>query len=239
MDAGIVLTHLIYAGWVKNCSTSILAFNITQFFSSLNYQLISQVLNKIGFNSRVSQFFDNYIVSRKTKYLWNDSSSHYFDINVGVRQGSALFPILSTFYLSLIFYIFDKNIKIPVSVLFFVDDRLFITQNKSLYISNSNLFCSYKIISHLFEQFGLVIKYRKTEVFHFSRSQGIFNPSPLDLSFLGGPVLHPKESWRYLRFIFNRKLFFHQNIDFYTNKAIFTVKSMKMLGNSSRGLILS
>ena len=239
MDAGIVLTHLIYAGQVKNCSTSILAFNITQFFSSLNYQLISQVLNKTGFNSRVSQFFDNYIVSRKTKYLWNDSSSHYFDINVGVRQGSALFPILSTFYLSLIFYIFDKKIKIPVSVLFFVDDRLFITQNKSLYISNSNLFCSYKIISRLFEQFGLVIKYRKTEVFHFSRSQGIFNPSPLDFSFLGGPVLHPKESWRYLRFIFNRKLFFYQNIDFYTNKAIFTVKSMKMLGNSSRGLILS
>ena len=59
----------------------------------------------------------------------------------------------------------------------------------------------------------------------------------LDLSILRGPILHPKEMWRYLRFIFNRKLFFHQHISFYMNKAISIIKSMKMLGNSSRGLI--
>ena len=38
-------------------------------------------------------------------------------------------------------------------------------------------------------------------------------------------------------FIFNKKLFFCQHIDFYMNKVISTVKSMKMLGNLSRGLI--
>jgi len=52
-------------------------------------------------------------------------------------------------------------------------------------------------------------------------------------------VLCLKESWRYLRFIFDIKLSFHQHIDFYTNKAISMVKSMKMLQNSARGLILS
>ena len=52
-------------------------------------------------------------------------------------------------------------------------------------------------------------------------------------------MLHLKESWRYLKFIFDRKLFFYQHIDFYMNKAISMVKSMKILGNLLRGLILS
>ena len=42
----------------------------------------------------------------------------------------------------------------------------------------------------------------------------------------------------YLGFIFDRKLTFWQHINFYTNKALFTVKCMKMLGNSPQGLNL-
>ena len=104
-------------------------------------------------------------------------------------------------------------------------------------ISNSNLFCSYNIISSLLEKFGLIVEHRKTEVFHFSRSYSIFDSPPLDLSPLGGLILKPKNTWHYLRFIFNRKLTFQQHIDFYSNKAISMIKCMKMLGNSFRGLI--
>ena len=44
-------------------------------------------------------------------YLWNSFSSSSFNIDVGVEQSSALSPILSTLYLSLIFNIFEKNEK--------------------------------------------------------------------------------------------------------------------------------
>ena len=57
-----------------------------------------------------------------------------------------------------------------------------------------------------------------------------------NLDTLGGSILWPKESWRYLGFIFNRKLSFHKHIDHYANKAMSTVKCMKLLGNSSRGI---
>jgi len=200
------------------------------------------ILNKAQFDPRVSYFFGNYLVGRKTRYCWNNFSSPFFDINIGIKQDSALFPILLALYLSPIFYIFEKRVKtleIPVSVLSFIDNDLLISQDKSLLISNSNLFCSYYIMSHLLKQFGLFIEQGKTEIFHFSRSHGIFDPLSLDLSTLGGPVLQSKENWKYLSFIFNRKLFFHLYIDFYMNKAISTIKSMKMLGNLSRGLILS
>ena len=73
-------------------------------------------------------------------------------------------------------------------------------------------------------------------MFHFNRSHGFFNPPPLDLSSIGGPILRPKDTWKYLGFIFDRKLSFHKHIDFYANKAILMIKYMKLLGNSSRGI---
>ena len=147
-----------------------------------------------------------------------------------------LSPILSTLYLSLLLYILKnrfKNLNIPISILSFVDNGLFIVQNKSFFTSNLHLFCSYNILSKLLDSFGLIIEHSKTEIFHFSRAQGIFNPPPLDLSPLRRPILRPKDSWKYLGFIFDRKLSSHKHSDYYANKAILTVKCMKLLGNSS------
>ena len=239
LDAGIALTHIIQSGWTKGKSSSTLAFDISQFFPSLNHNLLTHILEKAGFDSKVMSFFANYLVSRRTKYMWNDFSSPLFDVNVGVGQGLALSPILSSLYLSPFLHILEnrlKNLRITVSILSFVDDGLIITQNKSFVISNSQLFCSYNVLTKLLDSFGLVIEHSKTEIFHFSRSQGVFNPPPLDLSLIGGPILQPKNSWKYLGFIFNCKLLFHKHINFYANKAISTVKCMKLLGNLSRGI---
>ena len=108
-----------------------------------------------------------------------------------------MLPILSTLYLSPIFHIFGKrakSLKIPVLFLSFVDDGPFISQKKFEKM-NSYLFCSYNVISFLLKQFGLIIEYGKSEIFHFSRSYGLFNPSLLDLSYLRGLILHLKETW--------------------------------------------
>jgi len=52
IDAGVFLTHLIYVGWLRGFHTrSTLAFDIVQFFPSLNYQLFSLILNKASFDS--------------------------------------------------------------------------------------------------------------------------------------------------------------------------------------------
>ena len=238
-DAGVVLTHIIWSGWTKGRTTSTLAFDIAQFFPSLNHHFLILVLEKAGLNPKVLNFFANYLIQRSMKYLWNNLSSPPFEINVGVGQGSALFPILSMLYISPLLYILEnrfKNLNIPISILSFIDDGLFIVQDKSFLSSNSHLFCGYNILSNLLDSFGLVIKHSKTEVFHFSRNHGAFNPPPLDLLLLRGPILWPKNLFKYLGFIFDRKLLFHKHIDHYSNKAISTVKCMKLLGNLSRGI---
>jgi len=89
-----------------------------------------------------------------------------------------------------------------------------------------------------YNKFGLIIEYSKTEIFHFNRLHGFFNSSLLDLSTIRGPTLHPKNLWKYLGFIFDRKLTFHQHINYYSNKAISIVKYMKLLGNLSQGITL-
>ena len=107
-DARIALTHIIRSGWSKGRSTSTLVFNISQFFPSLNHWLLVRILEKAGLCPKVTNFFANYLVQRSTKYLWNDLSSPSFEVNVGVGQGLALSPILSTLYLSLLLYIIEK-----------------------------------------------------------------------------------------------------------------------------------
>jgi len=69
MDAGIALTHVIWSGWVKNKTTSILAFDIAQFFPSLNHCLLTLSLKKAGLNPKVTSFFVDFLVRRKTNYM--------------------------------------------------------------------------------------------------------------------------------------------------------------------------
>ena len=111
-----------------------------------------------------------------------------------------------------------------------------ITQSKSFHLLNTHLFSSYNVALIILLKFGLQVEHSKTEVFHFSRYHSTFNPSPLDLSSIGGPLLIPKDTWKYLGFIFDRKLCFHKHINYYANKAISIVKCMKILSNLTRGL---
>ena len=118
-------------------------FDIAQFFPSLNHCLLSLILDKVDFGPRVVNFFSNYLVNRKTSYCWNNFALHSFDVNVGIGQGSALSPILSTLYLSPFFHILEKHLKtldLKISTLSFVDDGLLLTQSKSCFMFQTLVF---------------------------------------------------------------------------------------------------
>jgi len=140
IDARIALTHIVRLGWTKGKTTSTLAFDILQFFLSLNHHLLTSILYKAGLEPKVATFFVNYLVQRKTNYVWNNLQSPDFEVNVSVGQGSALSPILSALYLTLFFHILEKrllNLNISISMLSFIDNGLIITQNRTLLSLNS------------------------------------------------------------------------------------------------------
>ena len=84
INMGIALIHIIQTGWVKILSTSTLTFDIAQFFSLLNYCLLTLIMKKVGFDNHIISFFANYLVDRKTNYFWNNFMSPIFNVNIGV-----------------------------------------------------------------------------------------------------------------------------------------------------------
>ncbi|KXN84520.1 hypothetical protein AN958_12398 [Leucoagaricus sp. SymC.cos] len=84
-----------------------------------------------------------------------------------------------------------------------------------------------------------MLEHNKSELFHFSRRKNDDNP-PIDLGYapyMGDSPLCPKTFWRYLGFYFDRQLTFREHVQYYSTKAISTVHTMGMLGNSLQGLI--
>jgi len=60
-DVGVFLTHLIRAGWAKKLKTSVVAFDIAQFFLSLNHDVLMVVIQKAGFPLVLGDFFHSYL----------------------------------------------------------------------------------------------------------------------------------------------------------------------------------
>jgi len=60
-DVGVFLTHLIRAGWAKKLKTSVVAFDIVQFFPSLNHEILMDIIAKAGFPPVVGNFFHSYL----------------------------------------------------------------------------------------------------------------------------------------------------------------------------------
>ena len=80
------------------------------------------------------------------------------------------------------------------------------------------------------------MEHNKTELFHFTRAR--YPPNPfIDLTTVEDFIITSKPIWRYLDFFFDQKLNFHYHTHFYTTKCLSTLSTMKMLGNSSRGLL--
>jgi len=117
-----------------------------------------------------------------------------------------------------------------------MDDGLLISQEKSYSLSSSFLLCSYNIMFKILIDAGLIMEHSKTELFYFTRACHPPNPS-IDLSLVEGPVISLKPIWRYLGFYFDCRLNFNYHTHFYATKCLSTLSTMKMLGNSSRGLL--
>jgi len=116
---------LVRSGWAKGLKTSVVAFDIAQFFSSLNLSMLTAVLWYSGFADCLVDFFSDYLVGRSTQYVWNSLLSHAYDADVGMGQGSTLSPILSALYIVPLLHLFEcqaQALNLDTSTLSYVDD---------------------------------------------------------------------------------------------------------------------
>jgi hypothetical protein len=62
-DAGCFLTHIVWAEWCAKLKTSMVAFDLAQFFPSINHDVLLSILDKQGFTPEVVMFFRSYLVN--------------------------------------------------------------------------------------------------------------------------------------------------------------------------------
>ena len=60
-DAGVFLTYLVQVGQAKSLKTSVIAFDIAQFFSSLNHSMLTSILRYFCFAKCIVDFFFSFI----------------------------------------------------------------------------------------------------------------------------------------------------------------------------------
>jgi len=146
-DAGLYLMHLVRTGWARGLKTSVIAFDIAQFFPSINHDALMAILQKQGFPPLVVNFFASYLVGRSTSYTWNTFESDLRLADVGVGQGSALSPVLSALFIAPIMKLFRlQAIRLGSTLLSYVDDGTAVTQSKSLDDNNAVLKQAYAIL---------------------------------------------------------------------------------------------
>ena len=64
-------------GWARGLKTSVITFDIAQFFPSLNHDILMAILKKLGFPAIIVRFFTSYLVGCSTQYAWNNFVSDF------------------------------------------------------------------------------------------------------------------------------------------------------------------
>jgi hypothetical protein len=133
-DAGCFLLHVVRAGWQAGLKTSVVAFDLAQFFPSINHELILSILEKQGFAPEIVVFFRSYLVGRHTQYAWDEDLSPAFPSSVGLGQGSAMSPVISALTLAPLMKEFERRVASAL-LISFVDDSTIMAQSLTLEVN--------------------------------------------------------------------------------------------------------
>jgi hypothetical protein len=147
-DAGCVFTHVVQVGWRAKLKTSMVAFDLAQFFPSINHDVLLSILDKQGFMPEVVVFFRSYLVDRFTCHTWDNDLSPEFPSSVGVGQGSALSPILLALCLASLLKEFEHRVCVAV-LISYVNDGTIIVQSDMWGKNLVKLKSAYKIMFEL------------------------------------------------------------------------------------------
>ncbi|KAF8672147.1 hypothetical protein AX14_005608 [Amanita brunnescens Koide BX004] len=250
IDAGTILASFVAESREQGLHSTACTFDIAQFFPSLSHDGCALILGRFGFSRTLIKIFNSYFSGRTTQYKWDSATSASFDFNVGTPQGDCISPILSAIYLAA-----GLKIAVPlpfpppnVRSLFFVDDGLLYCASRKPTQNVQRIEACLDRIQDTLATLGLLIEVDKTELIHFpgfdfsktGRKLALTSNVSMRMRNLqksGTMVtIKPKRLVRYLGFFFDSELNWNAHVSFYFNRAFSTIRALRMLGSSIRGL---
>ena len=251
IDAGVILSSFVSESRELGLHSTACAFDISQFFPLLSHKITEMILRWFGFGEELIDIFISYFNGRVTTYRWDSAMSKSYEFSIGTPQGDCISPILSAIYLA-------AGIKIAIPLpfpppnihsLFFVNDGLLYCASKSLRQNAKRIEDRLDHIQDVLARLGLFVDADKTELIHFPgyltkgsarKLASLSYEPPVNIQNMVAKdtwtTIKPKKTVRYLGFFFDSELNWNAHISFYFNRAFSTIRAMRMLGSSIRGL---
>ena len=241
VHAGLALTHDIATAHAKGSCCGSLQLDIQGFFDNINHDRLIHTFRILGFAHEICQWLTSFLSDRVVQLRFNGFVSDPIDITVGSPQGSPISPILSSIYT---FPLLQQANRWSDSRLYmYVDDGNILAWGASYHLVRTRLVARYAECLAWLERAGLTIDKGKTEAIFYSLTRARpdihgLRPSTITVPTGEGELttVNCTDNVRYLGLFIDHKLTWNRHVKIMATRARGTLKSMKLLGNSVKGL---
>ena len=129
----------------KGSTANICALDISKAFDKVNHHALLLKLMDRLVPTELLSLFETWLNNCFSCVKWNNSWSDYFNVDLGVRKGSVLAPLLFAIYIDDIAELF--SFKRGVHIVIYADDIILVTSSVSE-LQNALSLCQSELESH-------------------------------------------------------------------------------------------
>jgi hypothetical protein len=241
IHAGLAITHDIATAHAKGSCCGSLQLDIQGFFDNINHDRLIHTFHMLGFAREICQWLTSFLTDRKVQLRFNGFISDQIDITVGSPQGLPISPILSSIYTFPLLR--QANQWTDSRLYMYIDNRNILAWGTSYHLVRTRLVARYAECLAWLERAGLSIDSGKTEAIFYSLTRARpdihgLRPSTITVPTSEGEpmTINCSDNVRYLGLFIDHKLTWNRHVKIMATRARGTLKSMKLLGNSVKGL---
>ena len=155
--------HRVVDDWLDNVSdgnlTGVCSFDITKCFDTINHAILLNKMSFYGFNDHTSKWFQSYLNKREQIVSFRNQLSGKCQLQIGVPQGSVLWPLLFLIYVN------DINRHVHLgSCNIYADDTLIYCTGNNITELKYNIQKCVTYVHEWYESNKLVINTSKSNV---------------------------------------------------------------------------
>jgi hypothetical protein len=202
--------HTTIDEWLQNMDdklfTGICYLDIAKCFDTISHDLLLQKLTKYGVHNVELQWFKSYLSDRSQFVTYNNKSSNYCNLTLGVPQGSTLGPML--------FMLFVNDLPMYINngrCAMYADDTVVYVSSDTVAGASQNLNDVLNNVHNWFTSNRLVLNVSKSNAMLIGNGSAAENHNNFDVLLDNSP-LHTVQCTKYLGVNVDDQLKFDQHI---------------------------